>query len=146
MLSKKFVLLGQTNLKRSVNEEVRSDATAPKPVWTRNGLGTWRRASPVFDSPVKKNKVELRGDERMLDVDGRFRKDDDQLDKRTDTEIMQQQMLKFARLLEKGEKHYASYKPARGDAEGKELMKGRASELKIASEMETQNKADTDRS
>ena len=126
LVSKKYVPLGQTKLKRPANDESSSCATTPKPVWTRDGLGTWRRSSPVFDSPIKKNKVELRCDERMLNVDGLFREDDDQPDRRTDEEIMQQRMLKLALLLAKGEEQYAIYKPARGDAEGKELMKGRA--------------------
>ena len=82
----------------------------------------------------------------MLDVDGLFREDDDQPDRRTDTEIMQQQMLQFARLLAKGEKHYANYKPTQGDSEDKELRKGRSSVSQIASELELQKKADKDKS
>ena len=146
LLSKKIVPLGQTKLKRRANDEAQSGATTSKSVCTRDEFGTWRRALPVFDSSVKRNKVELRCDERMLDVDGLFRVDDDQSDRRTDTEIMQQQMLKFARSMAKGEKHYANYKPTQGDTEDKELMKGRSSVLKIASEIEMQKKADTDKS
>ena len=97
MLFKKFVPLGQTKLKRSMNEEVRSDAPGSKPVRTRDEMGIWRRASPVF--PVKRNKVELCRDERMLDVDGLFRKDDEQPNELTDAQIMQQQMKEFSRLL-----------------------------------------------
>ena len=51
--SKKLVPLEQTKLNRSVNEEVRSDAAGSKPVWTRDEMGIWRRASHVFVSPVK---------------------------------------------------------------------------------------------
>ena len=103
LLSKKFVPLGQTKLKRSVNEEVRSDAPGSKPVCTRDEMGIWRRAPPIFDSPVKRNKVELCRDERMLDVDGLFRKDDDQPNELTDAQIMQQRMNEFNRLLAKGQ-------------------------------------------
>ena len=63
----------------------------------------WRRESPVFDSPVKRNKVELCRDERMLDVDGLFRKDDEQPNELTDAQIMHQQMKEFNRLLAKGQ-------------------------------------------
>ena len=59
LLSKKFVPLRQTKLKRSVNEEVRLDTPGSKPLWTRDEMGIWRCASPIFDSPVKRNKVEL---------------------------------------------------------------------------------------
>ena len=103
LLSKKFVALGQTKLKRSVNEEVRSDAPGSKPVWTRDEMVIWRRASPVFDSPVKRNKVEVCCDKRMLDVDGLFYKDDEQPNELTDAQIMQQQMKEFNRLLVKGQ-------------------------------------------
>ena len=50
----------------------------------------------------KRNKVELCCDERLLDVNGLYRKDDEQLDKLTDTQIMQQHMKEFNRLLAKG--------------------------------------------
>ena len=103
MLFKKFVPLGQTKLKKSVNKEVRFDAPGSKPVWTRVEMGIWRRASPVFDSPVKRNKVELCRDERILDVDGLFRKDVEQKNELTYAQIMQQQMKKFNRLLAKGQ-------------------------------------------
>ena len=63
----------------------------------------WRRASPVFDSPVKRNTVELCRDERMLDVDGLFRKNDEQPNELTDAHIMQQQMKEFNRSLAKGQ-------------------------------------------
>ena len=53
-------------------------------------MGIWRRASPEFDSPVKRNKVELCRDERMLNVYGLFRKYDEQLNELTDAQIMQQ--------------------------------------------------------
>ena len=89
LLSKKFVPLGHTKPKRSVNEEVRSDEPGSKPVRTRDEMGIWRRASTVFDSPVKRNKVELCRDERMLNVDGLFRKGDEQLNELTDAQIMQ---------------------------------------------------------
>ena len=59
LLSKGFVPLGQTKLKRSLNKQMGSDATRAKPVWTRDEMRIWRRESPVFDSPVKKNKAEL---------------------------------------------------------------------------------------
>ena len=58
--SKKFVSLGQTKLKRSVNEEVRSDAPGSKSVWTRDEMGIWRRVSPVFDR-TKLNVVATKG-------------------------------------------------------------------------------------
>ena len=67
-------------------------------------MGIWRRASPVFDSPVKRNKVELCRDERMLDVDGLFRKDDEHPNELTDAQIMQQQMNEFSRLVVTGQK------------------------------------------
>ena len=60
------------------------------------------RTSLVFDSPVKRNTVELCRDEQMLDVDGLFRKNDDQPNELTDAQITQQQMKKFNRLLAKG--------------------------------------------
>ena len=66
-------------------------------------MGIWPRASPVFNSSVKRNKVELCRDERMLDVDGLFRKDDEQPNRLTDAQIMQQQMKEFSRLLPKGQ-------------------------------------------
>ena len=50
--------------------------------------GDVRRRQPVFDSPVKRYKVELRCDEWMLDVNGLFRKDDVQPNRRTDMKIM----------------------------------------------------------
>ena len=103
LLSKKFVSLGQTKLKRSVNEEVRLDTPGSKLLWTRDEMGIWRRASPVFDSPVKRNKVELCRDERMLDVDGLFRKGDEQTNKLTDAQLVQQQMKEFSRLLATGQ-------------------------------------------
>ena len=53
LLSKKVVPLEQTKVNRSVNEEVRSDAAGSKPVWTRDEMGIWRRASHLFDSLVK---------------------------------------------------------------------------------------------
>ena len=43
----------------------------------------------VFDSPVKRNKVEFCRDERMLNVDGLFRKNDEQPNELTDAQIMQ---------------------------------------------------------
>ena len=104
MLSKEFVPLGQAKLKRSVNEEVRSDTSRAKPVWTRDETGIWRRESPVFDSSVKKTKAELCRDKRLLDVDGLFREDDEQPNRLTDTKVMQQQMREFNRLLAKREK------------------------------------------
>ena len=65
-------------------------------------MGIWRRASPVFDYPVMRNKVELCRYERMLDVDGLFRKDDEQPNELTDGQIIQQQMKEFHGLLVKG--------------------------------------------
>ena len=64
LLSKEFVPLGETKLKRSVNEEVRSAASRAKPVWTGDEIGIWRRESPPFG-----NKAELCRDERLLDAD-----------------------------------------------------------------------------
>ena len=58
-------------------------------------MGIWRRASPVFDSPVKRNKVELCRDERMLDVVGFFHEGSEQPNELTDALIMQQQMKVF---------------------------------------------------
>ena len=66
-------------------------------------MGIWRRASPVFHSPVKKNKAELCRDERLLNVSGFFRDDDEQQNRLTDARVMQQQMREFNRLLAKGQ-------------------------------------------
>ena len=104
MLSKGFVTFGQTKLKRSVNEEMRSDATRAKPVWTRDEMGIWRRESPVFDTLVKKNKAELCRAEWLLDADGLFHEDGEQSNRLTDAQVMQQQMREFNRLIAKGEK------------------------------------------
>ena len=101
LLSKGFVPLGQ--LKRSVNEVMRSDATRAKSVLTRDEMGIWRRESPVFDSPVKKNKAELCRDDRLLDADGLLREDDEQSNRLTDAQGMQQQMRESNRLLPKGQ-------------------------------------------
>ena len=60
--------------------------------------------SPVFDSPVKKNKVELHRCECVLNVNELLREDDDDQSNRcTDAQIMSQQMREFTRLLAKGQ-------------------------------------------
>ena len=101
--------------------------------------------SPIFDSPVKKTKVKFYSDERMLNVDGLFRGNGEQPDRRTDTDIMQQQMLHITRSLEKGERPGADAKSAQGDTEDKRLTRGKSSESKIALEIEMQKKIDTDK-
>ena len=70
----------------------------------REEMGIWRRESSVFDSPVKMNKGELCRKERLLNADGLFRENDEQPNRLTDAQVMQQQMREFNRLLAKGEK------------------------------------------
>ena len=67
-------------------------------------MGIWRRESPVFDSPVKKNKAELCRDKRLMDADGLFREDDEQSNRLIDAQVMQQQIREFNRLLVKGQR------------------------------------------
>ena len=60
-------------------------------------------------SPVKRNKVEMCLDERMLAVNWLFCKNDEQPNKLTDAQIMQLQMKEFNRLLAKGQNETVNY-------------------------------------
>ena len=70
-------------IEKTGDDAVPSGATTSKPIWTRDEY-----YFAGIDSPVKRKKVELRCNERMLDVDELFQIDDYQSDRRTDTKIM----------------------------------------------------------